>query len=147
MARRNKKSPGLSTVSITVLQSELKKRQRKLPSLFRKLQSAQAKVRNLVAAIEMLGGGAGSPVVVSGRHRNIGGGGLTGRKRPKNSSNLVDALAALLKGKTMGVSEAAAKVQTAGYKTNAANFRVIVNQTLLKSDRFKKIERGQYTAV
>jgi len=49
-------------------------------------------------------------------------------------------------GKTMGVSEAADAVQRAGYKTSAANFRTIVNQTMLKSPKIKKVSRGQYTA-
>jgi hypothetical protein len=36
---------------------------------------------------------------------------------------------------------------TAGYRANAANFRVIVNQTLLKNKSiFKKLGRGRYTA-
>jgi len=48
----------------------------------------------------------------------------------------------------MGVTEAAEAVKKAGYKTNAANFRVIVNQALLKHrNKFKKVERGQYTAA
>lgn len=70
----------------------------------------------------------------------------TGRKRPKNEMSLEDALARLLKGKTMGVAEMADAVQKAGYKTNSPNFRVIVNATLLKSPRFKRVARGQYTA-
>jgi hypothetical protein len=45
------------------------------------------------------------------------------------------------------VTQVAAAVQKAGYKTFAANFRTIVNQTLIKNRKiFKKISRGQYTA-
>jgi hypothetical protein len=48
----------------------------------------------------------------------------------------------------MGVSEAADAVLKAGYQTNAANFRTIVNQTLIKNrSMFKKVGRGQYTAA
>lgn len=71
----------------------------------------------------------------------------TGRIRPKNDTNLIDALRAVLKGKTMGVSEAAEAVQKAGYKSSAAYSRVIVNAALLKKKHFKKVERGRYTAV
>lgn len=60
--------------------------------------------------------------------------------------NLVEALVKLLKGRTMSVTEMTAAVQKAGYKTTSPNFRTIVNQTLIKSDRFKKVARGQYTA-
>ena len=48
-----------------------------------------------------------------------------------------------LLGQFTDVTEA---VQRAGYKTSAANFRTIVNATLLKSPKFKKVARGQYTA-
>ncbi|MEM9560690.1 MAG: hypothetical protein AAF995_10315, partial [Planctomycetota bacterium] len=68
-------------------------------------------------------------------------------KRFRNASNLADALHAVLRGKQMGVTEAAEAVQAAGYQTTAANFRVIVNQTLLKDKRIKKVSRGVYTAA
>jgi hypothetical protein len=48
----------------------------------------------------------------------------------------------------MGVTEAATAVQKAGYTTNAANFRTIVNACLIKHKKlFKKVSRGQYTAA
>ena len=77
-------------------------------------------------------------------HASVGRG--TVRKRPKNDTNLVEALAKVLKGKTMGVTEVTAAVQVAGYKTSAANFRTIVNQALIRSELIKKVSRGQYTA-
>jgi hypothetical protein len=46
----------------------------------------------------------------------------------------------------MSVTDVTAAVQKAGYNTNAANFRTIVNQCLINSGKFKRIERGQYTA-
>lgn len=69
------------------------------------------------------------------------------RKRPKNDMNLAEALAKVLKGTTMGVTEVTSAVQKAGYKTSAENFRTIVNQTLIRDARFKKVSRGQYTAA
>lgn len=69
------------------------------------------------------------------------------RKRHRNDSNLVEALQHVLSGKTMGVTEAAAAVQAAGYKTTSPNFRTIVNQTLIKHPKtFPKQGRGKYTA-
>lgn len=69
------------------------------------------------------------------------------RKRHRNDSNLVEALQQVLSGKTMGVTEAAAAVQAAGYKTTSPNFRTIVNQTLIKHPKtFPKQSRGKYTA-
>jgi hypothetical protein len=60
--------------------------------------------------------------------------------------NLVAALAKVLDGKTMSVTDVSEAVQKAGYKTTSPSFRTIVNQTLINSGKFKRIERGQYTA-
>jgi hypothetical protein len=70
-----------------------------------------------------------------------------GGRRPRNETNLAEALANLLKGKSMRVKDMVGAVQRAGYKTGAANFRTIVNQTLIKhKGMFKKLGRGEYTA-
>jgi hypothetical protein len=69
------------------------------------------------------------------------------RSRPRNAGSLVEALKKLLTGKTMSVTEMAAAVQKAGYKTSSPNFRTIVNQTLINNKKdFKRVARGQYTA-
>ena len=70
------------------------------------------------------------------------------RKRPRNTSNLVEALAKTLKSRTLSVTDVAIAVQKNGYKTTSPNFRTIVNQTLLgKKKVFKKVSRGMYTAA
>ena len=67
--------------------------------------------------------------------------------RAKNAMTLVEALAVVLKGKQMSVSEAAVAVQKAGYKTTAENFRVMVNLAFIKNKKiFKRISHGVYTA-
>ena len=49
---------------------------------------------------------------------------------------------------TMGVTEAGEAARKVGYKTTAKTFRTMVNQALIKhKDKFKKLERGQYTAA
>lgn len=133
MAKR--KSAGLSGLSSAALEAELARRAKKVGGLIRKHRRALATVARLEAQIREHGGSVS------------GGGGRVGgvRKRPKNDKNLVEALSDLLRGKTMSVTEATAEVQRAGYKTSAANFRTIVNQTLIKSNRFKKVSRGKYT--
>jgi hypothetical protein len=61
---------------------------------------------------------------------------------------LVDALANVLDGKTMSVTESADAVLASGYVTTSPNFRTIVNQTFIKNrSRFKKVSRGRYTAA
>ncbi len=67
--------------------------------------------------------------------------------RGGRASTMPQALAPLLKGKTMSVTDAAEAVQRAGYTTNSPNFRVIVNATLLREKvLFKRMGRGLYTA-
>jgi hypothetical protein len=122
------------------LQAELQRRSRTAQALQRKRVKLVAKLGVLDARIRELGLHING--VSSGRV-----GAIPGRKRAKNESNLADALAKVLKGKTMGVTEVAGAVQKAGYQTTAANFRTIVNQCLIKNNKmFKKVERGQYTA-
>lgn len=133
---------GLHTAEI---QEELRRRQRGLPKLYAQLKKAEAKVVNLTDTIRMLEGAAASRQ--PGRRRAAG---LTKRGtpriRPENKRSLIEVLTAVLRGKTLTVSEAMAKAKTAGYKTTSPNFRVIVNQALLKSDKFKKVSHGKYTA-
>ncbi|GEM_PF-1803909 len=71
-----------------------------------------------------------------------------GGRRPKNGIALVDAVAGVLKGKTLSVSEITAAVKKSGFKTNAVNFRVMVNQVFSKfAPRFKRIKHGHYTTA
>jgi len=128
----------LAGVSTGDLSLELRRRQRRLPTLRNKHQKLARKLEAIEAQIAQLGGDTG------GRGR-----GITGRKRPKNDQPLAEVLVALLKkkGKQMKVSEIAQGALASGYKTNAANFSTIVNQTLIKDKRFKSVERGYYALV
>lgn len=128
MAERTSRG-GLGTISAEALRAELNRREHGTRRLEKQRDKLVQKLRALEAQIEAHGGRTG------GRGR-----------RPRNKQSLVDALVAALKGKTMGVPEAADAVLANGYQSNAANFRLIVNQALIKSDRFKKVARGQYTA-
>jgi len=145
MAKRGR--PSLSGVSSSSLQAELERRQKKHAKLYRKHAELLGKLHTLEAKISAAGGSIDDGVVAGG-----GGGArrgaVRGRKRAKNAMNLADALAKVLKNRTMGVTEVAAAVQKAGYRTTSKTFRTIVNQALIKhTDRFKKVERGQYTAA
>lgn len=138
MARKS--SGSLKGISIVELQQELRRRQAGASSLIRKREALAARLAKVDAELASLGiqGGRG------GKSAPMAG----GRKRPVNDMNLVEYLQKVLKGKTMGVTEVANAVMKAGYKTTAANFRTIVNQTLIKHKTiFKKVQRGQYTAA
>lgn len=120
----------VSKLSLTDLHKELTRRQRHVGSLARRRERLMAKVHALNLEIERHGGRSG----------------LLTRKRPKNDTNLVEALHKVLDGKTMSVTEVAEAVQDAGYMTTSPSFRTIVNQTLINSGKFKRVERGRYTA-
>jgi len=66
-------------------------------------------------------------------------------KRAKNKMSLVQVLVGVLKGKTgVPVDEALAGVLAAGYKSTSKEFKLIVNQTLSKNPKFRKVARGVY---
>lgn len=119
---------GLGGMSTAELQRELRRREGSV----KKLISRRDKLREQLASLEAEIAAEGGVVV--------GGG-----KRHRNEMPLADALAGVLKGKVMGVTEVARAVQEAGYRTTSTTFRTIVNQTLLRDRRFKKVGRGQYT--
>jgi len=127
MAKKSKLS-GLTTGD---LHREIMRRRRGVASLERKRARLLEQLQSVEATIREHGGYPGGPG--------------TG-KRPRNAQNLADALASLLSKATMSVTEAAEKVQLAGYRTTSPNFRTIVNQTFLKDKRFRRVSRGRYTA-
>ncbi len=130
----------LSSLSTSDIQRELGKRRRRVRSLVQGRARLAKQLAKLDDEIRRLGDGKarGGETTASGAPR----------KRPKNAMNLVEALAKLLAGKTMSVTEATQKVQDAGYRTSAANFRTIVNQCLINHKKqFRKVSRGKYTAA
>lgn len=131
MAKKARSSEGTSLGGLTTrdIEAELKRRRKSINALLK----TRDNLRSRLAEVEQ-------------RLRETGSAGRT-RVRPQNDMPLVESLKKVLTGKTMGVTQVAAAVQKAGYKTFAANFRTIVNQTLIKNRKiFKKISRGQYTA-
>jgi hypothetical protein len=148
-SRRSKQAPaaegarrtaGLSSLPTDALHLELKRRQRSIGKLLAKRDKLAEQLTELNHQIAALGG----PSAAAMEGLTARG---TPRKRPRNDSNLAEALAALLKNQTMSVTQASEEVQRAGYQTTAANFRTIVNQTLIRDKRFKKVSRGKYTAA
>ena len=134
---RKSSGGGLGSASTADLARELKRRERQLGKLKAKRDALLDQAAELDAEIASLGSLVGGG---SGRSGGV-------RRRPKNDQNLAEALAGVLDGVTMSVTDAAEAVQRAGYKTSASNFRTIVNQTLLReTGTFKKVARGQYTA-
>lgn len=132
-------SRGLGNVSLDDLAREMRRREREVGRLVSRRDKLMGQVEDLNKQINSLGGPA-----------SYGGFGMTAagrpRRRPHNDQSLSEALLGVLKNKTMSVTEASEAVQQAGYQTTSSSFRTIVNQTLIKDPRFKKVSRGQYTA-
>lgn len=137
MAKKKRKSSrqkSLGTISLDALQQELQRRASKTASVLQRLQGKRDRLRDQLAELEA------EIIELGGKLTGLGG-----RKRPKNDANLADSLAKVLRTQTMSVTDVAEEVQHAGYKTTSPNFRTIVNQTLIKDPRFKRVSRGQYT--
>jgi hypothetical protein len=133
----------LAGVSVEDLLAELQKRQRRLPRLQKRRARLAAALERLDREIASLSGSARP-----GKVRRSLPGKIKVRRTPraKNKASLADALASVMKesGGPLTVKEAAEAVKKAGYKSNAANFRAIVTQTLTKDKRFKRVARGKY---
>jgi len=76
----------------------------------------------------------------------LGGAGLgAAGGRARNEKSLVAMLEEVMGGgKPMGVGDIVAAVQKKGYRSTSANFRGIVNQTLIKEKQFTSAGRGMY---
>lgn len=139
MARRRRaarRPRGLSSLSVSALQAEIRRREKLAGSLQRRRDRLARSLASLDAQVEAMGWSRGR-----GRRAAAGS-----RRRPRNELNLVQALRRLLSGHPMSVTSASAAVQRAGYRTTSPNFRTIVNQTLINSGAFRRVSRGTYTA-
>ena len=128
----------LSTMSIADLRQEIERRQKLLPKLIAQRDALNREITELRGIATPEARKAAKPVAAPKKTRR--------RHRAKNKVGLADALAGFLKGKakvTIGV--AMEGVLAAGYKSNARDFRSVVNNTLLKDKRFKKVGRGEFT--
>jgi hypothetical protein len=126
---RGKASSGLS---ISELERMLNERRSTLQRLRKQRNEAQRRLDAIDREMDKLGGG--------------GGGGRRGGGRARNEMSLVATLESVLKkGEPMSVGDIVDGVQTAGYRSGSANFRGIVNQTLIKEKKkFSSPSRGMY---
>lgn len=123
-----KSTSNLSKMSTHEIAAELRRREGSLSRLERQRDRLANKLIEIDEQLARLGGTAKG-----------------GRRRPRNDSNLVEALHKALTDTVMSVSEVAVAVQQQGYRTTSPNFRTIVNQALIKDKRFKRVGRGKYT--
>ena len=120
-------------LSIAELQRALSGKKVELDKLMKKRSQLQKKVDLVDRQIERLGGPAGAK----------GGGGGT---RVRNERSLLEIMEELMRnaGKPMKVGDILDGVLASGYRSGSANFRGIINQSLIKDKRFGAVERGVY---
>lgn len=131
-----------SAFNIAQLERLLQERRTALTRLERQRDSLSRKLDGIDRQIEKLGGS-----LRGGRRGNALRGMGGGRIRARNEVSLVEAIESVLRenGKPMKVGDIVAGVEAKGYRSNSANFRGIVNQTLIKErKRFANAERGTY---
>jgi septal ring factor EnvC (AmiA/AmiB activator) len=135
MARPNS---GLN-FNIAQLERILDDRRTEVSRLERQRAELARKLEGLDRQIGKLNGGLRG---MRGRLRGAGGGG-----RARNERSLVETLEAVMRsnGKPMRVGDIVEAVTATGYRSNSANFRGIINQTLIKErKRFGQADRGVY---
>ena len=121
-----------TNLSITELERILRARRSELQRLSRRRSKLARQMARIDAQVRGLGGDIGG----------VGGGG-----RARNAQSLVKTMEGVLgkASKPMNVGDIADAVRAKGYKSNSANFRGIVNQTLIKErKRFAQAGRGMY---
>ena len=131
----------LATASFNIAQLEriLQERRSELTRLERHRTELQRKLDGVERQILRLNG--------SLRGRRGGAGGAGRGTRARNEHSLIEVIETVLRhhGKPMRVGEIVDAVQAGGYRSNSANFRGIVNQTLIKErKRFTAADRGLY---
>ena len=124
--------------TISQLENMLEARRTQLTDLYRDRTRALREVAGIDDKIRRLGG-------------NLKGGGgvmnLNAGGRARNPKSLVATMEQVLgdAGKPLTVTEILEGVLGTGYRSNAANFRAIINQTLIKErKRFANTARGTY---
>ena len=131
---------GTGAYSIAQLEQMLNKCKNERQKLERERNKVARRLQQLDSRIHALGGNG------SGRGGRGGAGGGGAGSRVRNEKSLTEMLEGVLgkSGKPMKVGDIADAVQSGGYRTNSANFRGIVNQTLIKDKRFSSAARGMY---
>ena len=125
-----------SSLTINQLERLLQKRRTSLDALMRERSHLEKRLATIDGRIRALSGGAA-----------VGSMGLTRGGRARNPMSLVAAMQEVLTkaGKPLNVGDIVDKVNGLGYQSNAANFRALVNQTLIKQRKlFANAGRGMY---
>jgi hypothetical protein len=124
-----------SGLTVAVLEQMLQKRRSELDSLTKERQRIAKQLADVDARLRAISGGTS------------GGAALTRSGRVRNPVSLVGTMEQVLTkaGKPLSVGDIVQGVLDTGYQSGSANFRAIVNQTLIKErKRFANTQRAVY---
>lgn len=128
-------SKSITNLSIPQMLAEIRRRRQTLTKLVSRRRKLARQLAAIDQAIARSGGllkSGSAPASASGR-------------RPRNKLTLADAMRQVMStSKPLSVSQIAAAVTKAGYKSVSKTFKTIIFQTLGRDKRFKKHARGQY---
>lgn len=123
----------IDSMSVAQLEALMVAKKKKIKALERSREQLAAKLAKLDSEIAALSGG-----------KSVAG--LTPTGRPRNTKSLPDLMIEVLSGgKPMKVGEILEAVLKKGYQSSSQNFRSLINQTLIKDDRFAAVSRGTYS--
>lgn len=120
-----------TNLSLAALQQIIDSRRSELNRLRRSRNQLQRKLDSLDRQIGKIEGAGGRR-------------GANGRIRNATSLNVTMEQVLRQHGKPMRVGDIVNAVKATGYRSSSANFRGIVNQTLIKDKRFTVADRGVY---
>jgi hypothetical protein len=137
MGESNKRNQNMPRIGMNIAELErvLEERRSELSKLARQRSDLEKRLTALDRQMARVGGGSGP----FGRRRGRGG-------RARNEHSLTETIEGVMKGssKPMKVPDIVNGVLSSGYQSSSANFKGIVNQTLIKDKRFQQVERGVY---
>jgi hypothetical protein len=138
VAKKESKPLDLSRIPAGDLYAELQQRKQRAQKLVSRYERLLAQTKELRAQIEAEGGTVPAEPPPSA---------ALSRVRPLNTMSLANMIQKVLAGKTLSVDEVTQRVVEEGYKSSSSKLRVMVNLTLVKDPRFKRVSRGVYTAA
>jgi len=135
----------LRSVSTSALRRELERREQGARRLLQRRQALAGTLAALDAELSALGLLRATAVVPRQPARRAAGG---GRRRAHNATSLPEVIAKVVRvGATVSPADVATRVKSAGYKSTAAHFGMMVSNALAKDARFRRVSRGQYERV
>jgi hypothetical protein len=114
-------------------------------SIERRLRSAEVQVDRLLRAIKSLRKSVAVVDAPGRRKARRSAHDVSRKSSPKPTLELLDVLAKVLKGRTLGAKEAAERVKKAGFRSSTRGFIGVVRRVLSSSAKFRAVGPDLFT--